>query len=970
MRRERERLLPPSMLQSDGGTFVPAHGGIIDSLEGGSANSATSSRCASPFSSAPGLPQQPPNIVVGNRMRSWSGGRHHIGKRRHSLESYDFNKPDWVNLDMFQSMSAVLRQDLYIYDGPSRSQSAFFRLWAIVQTPCLVLAVGAITGALGLLVAVSERRLFALRWMWLTVDPAKWWYWVCYALQSMGLALLSCAVTQWFCPSATGGGIPEMKTVLSGAINPGILSTRLVTVKLTGMVLAKTAGLSVGKEGPLVHAACAVAEVLMAQPLFRSVRVATAKRLEMLACACAAGVAASFGSAFGATLFSVEVTATTYMVECLPRSFMAAVTVVLVFWATGTLDMFALFSEDTEQATRWEGFDLLAWACLGVICGLLGCFFVACVHRLSRWRNHLTRKALGTKMQRRRRFMVVAIFTAIVIPIAYLEMIYYDSEVGLDTRPHALVDQMFMPRSFGLSLHLVLYVPLKFVQTMFSVTQPLPVGLFSPVFLMGSAIGRVFGETLRYLETYYGLQHINFAPWEFAVIGSAAFSAGVTRAVSTAIIVFELSGENHLRLPLGVALLLAYMIGNRFTKDVYESLIDVNTLPWLPEMPPEAFTIQAEEVMIDARKLPVLGLDSTYADALHLLHHYKEHAIIPVVQTRRDMLLVGVILRHDLEVAVEDFEGHILVAKEEPVVLGRAHVRPDTPPTPPTPLGSGISGSFGVFNGNGNGHHHDGAVGPGDRSAGTGGGGKGGGWPLEYSPRQAAARRQRDNGKGVGGGRGGGGGGAGSASSGAASMEWDYPTPPRNQRAHSPRRGGVRRAASGGFSELSPSSEARVVEEHKDTPLQFIIIKDGNKFVPVAGVAPDNGGNGANGGSGNGDTKSFQRRAASGAASIPVVLDPSPYQVMHTTELRKVDLAFRMLKLDVAWVCQAGRLVGLITRGCLRRFIGKRDKRPLDDCRRLCRAMQDYCCFEYETEVVGVENYTAESLEDYQPAPV
>lgn len=76
----------------------------------------------------------------------------------------------------------------------------------------------------------------------------------------------------------------------------------------------------------------------------------------------------------------------------------------------------------------------------------------------------------------------------------------------------------------------------------------------------------------------------NRQPWEFALIGSAAFSAGVTRAVSTAVIVFELSGENHLRLPLGVALMISYFIANRFTKGIYDALMDTNKTPHLEEV--------------------------------------------------------------------------------------------------------------------------------------------------------------------------------------------------------------------------------------------------------------------------------------------------------------------------------------------------------------------------------------------------
>lgn len=103
------------------------------------------------------------------------------------------------------------------------------------------------------------------------------------------------------------------------------------------------------------------------------------------------------------------------------------------------------------------------------------------------------------------------------------------------------------------------------------------------------------------------------------VIGAAAFSSGVTRAVSTAVIVFELSGHSHLRLPISVALLVAFFVANRFTKvcmstflrvpwiiasrsplrtgqNVYEEILDTNGTPSLPELPAELYMITAAEV--------------------------------------------------------------------------------------------------------------------------------------------------------------------------------------------------------------------------------------------------------------------------------------------------------------------------------------------------------------------------------------
>ena len=47
-----------------------------------------------------------------------------------------------------------------------------------------------------------------------------------------------------------------MKTILSGFIIRGYLGAWTLLVKSLGMVLAVGAGLTLGKEGPLVHVAC------------------------------------------------------------------------------------------------------------------------------------------------------------------------------------------------------------------------------------------------------------------------------------------------------------------------------------------------------------------------------------------------------------------------------------------------------------------------------------------------------------------------------------------------------------------------------------------------------------------------------------------------------------------------------------------------------------------------------------------
>ena len=55
----------------------------------------------------------------------------------------------------------------------------------------------------------------------------------------------------------------QVKTILSGFIIKGYLGFSTLMVKASGMVLAVSAGLSLGKEGPLVHLACCCGNILV-----------------------------------------------------------------------------------------------------------------------------------------------------------------------------------------------------------------------------------------------------------------------------------------------------------------------------------------------------------------------------------------------------------------------------------------------------------------------------------------------------------------------------------------------------------------------------------------------------------------------------------------------------------------------------------------------------------------------------------
>lgn len=553
------------------------------------------------------------------------------------------------------------------------------RYWNFARVSILLAAVGTTTALLTATTDLLRLQLKALR-VWIVGIPSKESR-TAYVLFSVICALASCVATHLLCPAAAGSGVPEMKTILSGIVKPTILSVRALVAKQVGLVLALAAGLSIGQEGPNVHIACAVADLLMRHlSCFQPVVVNEAKRLDVLGAACAGGVAASFGTPFGGAIFSIEITASTYNIQMLPQALWCALAGALALQSAGLDKLTSIFNPDsTGESRAFSRIDLAAFVGLGVFCGLLGCCFVWLVSSLAAKRNaflaerthehgsslfeaaktrifsarRLNRKdnsngetmslvatthdtsdnaQASRRRPRSRRWLnsqlakklaIVLVTTLLVAPMAFEDLVAGlsgargDGAAGDDALTvlfaKAPMDAAVRRKTFW-------YAPYKLLATVLSVALPLPVGVFKPTLTCGAAIGRAFGELLHAIAARIASERwlaklspdaagiasnddtpapsiTEFLPWEYAVVGASAFAAGVTRALSTAVIFLELAGENHLRLPLLIATLVAHFIGNCFTKNIYDALLDTNGTPQLPDLPASMYFVQARAFM-------------------------------------------------------------------------------------------------------------------------------------------------------------------------------------------------------------------------------------------------------------------------------------------------------------------------------------------------------------------------------------
>ena len=104
---------------------------------------------------------------------------------------------------------------------------------------------------------------------------------------------------------ASGSGIPEIKTILSGFVIPHFLDFKVLLVKAAGAVFAVATGMCLGKEGPFVHISTCVAYLVGG--VFPKYRDNGRKMRELLSAGCSSGLSVAFGAPIGGILFSYEV---------------------------------------------------------------------------------------------------------------------------------------------------------------------------------------------------------------------------------------------------------------------------------------------------------------------------------------------------------------------------------------------------------------------------------------------------------------------------------------------------------------------------------------------------------------------------------------------------------------------------------------------------------------------------------------
>uniref|UniRef100_A0A8C5LSC4 CBS domain-containing protein n=1 Tax=Leptobrachium leishanense TaxID=445787 RepID=A0A8C5LSC4_9ANUR len=543
----------------------------------------------------------------------------------------------------------------------------------------------------GLDVTIAKLQRLNL-WVYDALNDYLYLQYFSWILYHMILMMVSAGVAKYISPQAAGSGIPEIKVTLRGVVLAEFFTFRTFIAKLIGVTCTLAAGSTIflGKVGPFVHMATILATLLgKAMVKIVGAKENPGRKYELLIAGAAVGVACCFVAPVGGVLFSIEATATHFAVRNYWRGFFAATCAALTF------RVLAVTQSENETiailfSTNWRvefPFDLpeyLSYALLGVVCGCVCCVYLF-LHRVTLlFLNNNVR--VGTLL-RNNKIVYAALVSLILASITFphgfgqylggtrltmkehLETFFNNVTWGLEELsytntshqpPNPSYDNNFVqwthPNMSSLE-KLALFVVLKFFMLLFANTMIIPAGYFLPVFVYGAGLGRLYGEIMAKIFPEGIISEgirIRITPAGYALAGAAAYSGAVTHTISTALLVFELTGQMSHILPVLIAVLIANAISQSFQNSFFDLIVIIKKLPYLPKLTMgknSAHDIFAGDFMVTDLIYLVKGFK--YKDVRNILKR-PELRHYPIVDTEDSKILLGSVPRKTLTKILSD----------------------------------------------------------------------------------------------------------------------------------------------------------------------------------------------------------------------------------------------------------------------------------------------------------------------------
>jgi chloride channel protein, CIC family len=451
-------------------------------------------------------------------------------------------------------------------------------------------------------------------------------FWIILVPTAGGLA--AGLLIHFFAPEARGSGIPQVK--IAYAMDYGRVPMRVAAGKAVISALSVGSGASLGREGPTVQICAALSHLIS-----KMFSIPRRKQMNQLPVGAAAAIAAAFNTPMAAVTFALE-----EIIGDLNQKLAASIVIAAVISATierALLGANPLFTGANVYALN-NPQELLAYAALGVTAGVVGVVF----SKLILWLRMAFRDRLNVPS-----WSKPAVGGAII------------GTIGL-WQPHALgLGYDFLGQVLKEQDNLVLKAVLalmvaKILASAFSYGSGMSGGVLGPSMFVGGMLGAAVWHMMVYIEPATVI-----ARGAFALVGMGAVFAAVIRVPITSILlIFEMTYNYEIILPLMIANAIAYAVASKLTPlSIYEAFlfqdgIHLNTAPKTDAL---ARVTTASVMTQDVVTLPD---DITVGEALDIVGRLEFNGY-PVL---RDGRMVGLITTGDLRrLEAENQENHLIV---------------------------------------------------------------------------------------------------------------------------------------------------------------------------------------------------------------------------------------------------------------------------------------------------------------------
>lgn len=337
-----------------------------------------------------------------------------------------------------------------------------------------------------------------------------------------------------FAPEAKGHGVPEVMASLiekGGRIRP-----RVALVKAVASSITIGTGGSVGREGPIIQIGASIGSTIG-----QLLKLSTRRTKTLLGCGAAAGIAAAFNAPIAGILFSLELLLMDFSADKLiPVALSSVISTTISRNIEGN---FAAFS--VPEYSLLSSYELIFYLILGLLSGVVSFLFIKSLYFSEDFFDDRLKMPVYLKP-----ILGGLLLGSLAIICPNVLGMGYDS-INL-----ALQGKMII--AFSLVL-----IFAKIIATSVTLGSGSSGGIFAPSLFMGAMLGSMFGGIVHNF-----FPEITAGPGAYALVAMAGLVAGTTRAPITAIIiVFEMTSDYHIILPLVIVCVISTYISAKFSRE-------------------------------------------------------------------------------------------------------------------------------------------------------------------------------------------------------------------------------------------------------------------------------------------------------------------------------------------------------------------------------------------------------------------